>query len=465
MNTKHKPMRCAALVPLISAFIGEAGKNGAVNSCNFGGIMKHLSIVVLCLLAVSLAFGQATITAGTPTVDTDGKSFLVFLPLVNSGSSTVDSVTVSAATLGSLKSTSPKMPSSIGSLEAGAFGSIALLFPDKKLVAGQNYEVNAQGTYQENGSSQNFQVSATVTYGQPTIFDESPNPLAVTPTLDTTNAVTQLVSAINGGTLTTTGADGSVFTLTFPANALVSDEQITMTPLTSTAGLPVSGGLLAGVDLQPDGLRLLQPVTLTIQPAVSVSCNQQIGFGYHGTGQEFYFQPLGLTQTITINLEHFSAAGVGQGQAGNGGVPTAYEDRLSAVMQPIALEQRQCTPGVPQDNQQWLQELAGNLQLYYDKVVVPGLEAAKTDDSLAQSAIGNALSLARTTALLGLDQDEPFATDVQYIFQSIPIIIKNAYNKAYGRCLNDTSQSARTLEGLSMISDERILELLGRSSR
>ena len=113
---------------------------------------------------------------------------------------------------------------------------------------------------------------------------------------------------------------------------------------------------------------------------------------------------MGLTQAITINLEHFSAAGVGQGQAGNGGVPTAYEDRLSAVMQTIALQQRQCSPGVPQDNPQWLQELAGNLQLYYDKVVVPGLEAAKTDDSLAQSAITIALSRARVPhcPLLGL---------------------------------------------------------------
>ena len=170
---------------------------------------------------------------------------------------------------------------------------------------------------------------------------------------------------------------------------------------------------------------------------------------------------MGLTQAITINLEHFSAAGVGQGQAGNGGVPTAYEDRLSAVMQTIALQQRQCSPGVPQDNPQWLQELAGNLQLYYDKVVVPGLEAAKTDDSLAQSAITIALSLARTTALLGLDQDEPFATDVQYIFRSIPIVVKNAYNKTYGRCLDDTSQAERTTEGSKMISDERILHLLG----
>lgn len=97
-----------------------------------------------------------------------------------------------------------------------------------------------------------------MTYGVPTIFDHTPSPVTVSPTLDTERAITQVISATNGGTLTTTGADGSVFQLTFPANALASDEQVTMTPLALFGGLPVSGGLRAGVDLQPDGLPLKQ---------------------------------------------------------------------------------------------------------------------------------------------------------------------------------------------------------------
>ena len=422
--------------------------------------MKTLWSVVLSFALLGVAFGQATLTAGTTTVDKNGKSFFVFLPLENSGTASADNVKVTAATLGSLKASSPKLPFSVGSIAAGAFGSIRLLFADKKLVAGQNYVVTVQGTFQENGSNQNFQVSTTVTYEQSTIFDQPPNPLTVTPSLDTKHAVMQVISAASGGTLTTTGTDGSVFTLTFPANALESDEQITMTPLSVVAGLPVSGGLLAGVDLQPDGMRLMQPAALTIQPAVSVACNQQIGFGYHGNGQEFYFQPLGLSQTITINLEHFSAAGVGQGQAGSGSIPTSLEDRLSQVMQPILLQQRQCTLDGPQDNLQ-VEVLQGNLQLYFDKVVVPGLEAAKSDDSQAPGALSNAFGWARTVELLGFGSEEPFSLDIEYIFKSVPAILKNAYNKAYGRCLNDTSQTARMEEGAKMIGAERTLELLG----
>lgn len=423
--------------------------------------MKALCSFLLGLLLVGVAFGQ-TITAGTTTVDKNGKSFFVFLPLVNSGTATVNNVTVTGVKLGSsLLSTGLKLPFSIGNLGAGAFGSIRMLFPDRTLVAGQNYVVIAQGTFQLNGSPQTFQVSTTVTYGQPTIFDDPANPLAVTPSLDTAHAVTQVISGATGGTLTTTGTDGSVFTLTFPANALASDEQITMTPLATAAGLPASGGLLAGVDLQPDGMRLMQPVALSIQPVANIACDQQIGFGYHGAGQEFYFQPLGLSQTITINLEHFSAAGVGQGQAGNGGIPTAYEDRLSQMLQPILQQQRQCTLQAPQDNSQFLQVLEGNMQLFYDKVVVPGLQAAKTDDSQAETALANAFSFARQATLLGLDSEEPFSLDIKYIFQSFPVILKNAYNKAYGRCLNDTSQTSRMKEGAKMISVARIFELIG----
>jgi hypothetical protein len=424
--------------------------------------MKALWSVVFSLMFASCAFAQSPITAGTTTADKNGKSFFVFFPLVNSGTASLDKVTVTAVVLGSaLKPTGIKLPFSVGNLAAGAFGGITLLFPDRTLVTGQSYQITAQGTFLENGALQTFQVGTTVTYSSSSIFDKPANPLTVAPALDAKHAVTQLMSAAKGGTLTTTGADGSVFTLTFPANALASDEQITMTPLTSVAGLPVSGGLLAGVDLQPDGLRLTQAATLSIQPVISVACSQQIGFGYHATGQEFYFQPLGLSKAITLSLEHFSAAGVGQGQAGSGGVPTDNEDRLSQVNQPILLQQRQCGPEAPLDTQQLIQQMAGNLQLYYDKVVVPLLQAAKTDDTQAENALGKALSFDHDVTVLGLDSEEPFSLDIKYIFQSMPIILKNVYNKAFSRCINENSNTARMEDGSKMIAVARDFALIG----
>jgi hypothetical protein len=426
--------------------------------------MKLIRFLPLGLVLVNYAFAQDSITAGTPTLDTIGKTFFVFVPITNGATSSLTSVSVTRATLNTvITATGPKLPFSIGTLAASSNGGIALLFPDQTLVKGQSYPLALAGTFQENGTAQNFQVNITVTFGVYSIFDLPANPLAVTPALDSAHAVTQLIAAKTGGTLTATGSDGSVFSLTIPVNALASEEQITMTPLLSVGAIPVSGGLLAGVDLQPDGLALLQAATLTIQPALSVTCSQQVGFGYHGTGQEFYFQPLGLTQTITITLEHFGGAGVGQGQAGHGGVPTSMEDRLSAVDEPIFQSERQCSgaPVAMQSMQSTWGSLAGEAQLYFDKEVVQQLKAAETDASQAESALAAALAFWHDVSIFGLDADEPFATDIQFIQHALPVVLTNYYNTAYQACLNASSQTARMEQGNIMIAAERFSQLLG----
>ena len=49
----------------------------------------------------------------------------------------------------------------------------------------------------------------------------------------------------DGGTLTTTGLDGTVFTLEVPAGALTGAQLISMTPVESIDNLPIAGGLVA----------------------------------------------------------------------------------------------------------------------------------------------------------------------------------------------------------------------------
>lgn len=209
---------------------------------------------------------------------------------------------------------------------------------------------------------------------------------------------------------------------------------------------------------------LKQTATLTILPAISVSCSQQIGFGYHGTGQEFYLQPLGLSNTITVNLEHFSGASVGQGTPGNGGIPTDEQDRLSQALQVILQQERQCTAAdAALDQSALVEQMQGTLQTYFDNVVGPALQAAKTNDSQAQSAVAKAMSFWRQAELFGFSSQEPFTLDIEFIRQSLPTIFKNAYNQAYSRCLNDTSNSARMEEASKMMGAGRTLELLGYS--
>ena len=51
----------------------------------------------------------------------------------------------------------------------------------------------------------------------------------------------------SGGTLNTTGGDGTKYTLKVPAGAVLSPVTVTMTPLSSVGGLGMSGGLVGGV--------------------------------------------------------------------------------------------------------------------------------------------------------------------------------------------------------------------------
>ena len=99
-----------------------------------------------------------------------------------------------------------------------------------------------------------------------------------------------------------------------PAGALVSEEEITLTPVTSIDRLPLSGGLSAAVQLAPDGLLLFQAATLVIDLPVPISADEEITFAWRGTGEEFFFyppKPLN-TPSITLTLTHFSGYGAGR---------------------------------------------------------------------------------------------------------------------------------------------------------
>jgi hypothetical protein len=142
----------------------------------------------------------------------------------------------------------------------------------------------------------------------------APNPLSIEVAVDSSRAMTKTIST-EGGMLTATAASGVRFTLTFGPDALLSDEEIVMTPLNAADGMPLSGGLAAGVQLAPDGLLLMHPVTLTIEGAPSPAAGlRSVGFGYEGNGDEFHLRPLVQDgDRSTLQLMHFSGYGVTAG--------------------------------------------------------------------------------------------------------------------------------------------------------
>ncbi len=69
-----------------------------------------------------------------------------------------------------------------------------------------------------------------------------------------------------GGTLSAETPDGSVhYQLDVPEGALPYEVEMDLVPLQEVKGLPFSGGLLAGVDIQPNGLSFSLPATLSIR--------------------------------------------------------------------------------------------------------------------------------------------------------------------------------------------------------
>lgn len=140
------------------------------------------------------------------------------------------------------------------------------------------------------------------------------NPLSVSVTADASRAVTVTIP-IEGGVISATAANGTHFILTIPADALLSDEEIVMTPLDGVSGMPLRAGLVAGVQLAPDGLRLFRTATLAIEAAPAVDEGlQTIGFGYQQSGDDFHLRPINVSDNrFTLEVMHFSGYGISAG--------------------------------------------------------------------------------------------------------------------------------------------------------
>ena len=119
-----------------------------------------------------------------------------------------------------------------------------------------------------------------------------------------------------GGTLKATGADGSIYTLTIPENALLSDTVVSMYPATSIVGFPLAAGVRAGVHLTPEGLKLHGPATLTMDLVGAVDPKQLVGLAYQGNAQEQQLFPAVIAgQKVTFAIVHFSGYDLGNASA------------------------------------------------------------------------------------------------------------------------------------------------------
>ena len=143
----------------------------------------------------------------------------------------------------------------------------------------------------------------------------TPSGEIVTAVLDDAHAVTQTIG-IQGGELQTRDAQGRLIKLTFPGNSLARETEIRMTPITAVSAIPLSGGVIAGVELAPKGLLLWEPATLTIELSAPLPIPSGIPFAYQEGTTAYRVQEMTAEgNTLQFRIHHFSGYGVGEGSS------------------------------------------------------------------------------------------------------------------------------------------------------
>jgi hypothetical protein len=290
------------------------------------------------------------------------------------------------------------------------------------------------------------------------LADYSPSPRNVTPAL-AAGAVTKRITP-DGGSLSLTGPDGTTYTLTIPAGALTDPEDITMTRIASIAGLPFA--LSGGVQLGPDGLQLVGPAKLVIDPPAPVPLAERAAFSYLGAGKDLHLYPTTLgSDKLEYELLHFSAYGYGKAteadrRAQAERVPSSREawarQNLARAQQEMQLAQER---GDDSGFGRWLSALEVAHHVWGNEGVRAALQSAVDNDAAFQDAASEYLSWERQRQLLGLG-DDALADELRDLFnQAVELLMQRARE----RCLNNKDP----YQAIRMLAIERMRQLLGFS--
>jgi hypothetical protein len=291
---------------------------------------------------------------------------------------------------------------------------------------------------------------------------DTPHPESVSVTTDPSRAASARILT-TGGSVQATGADGTVYTLTIPADALLFDTTITMTPLTGVAGLDSPDGQPLGVQLEPDGLRFLNFATLTFSPPEGAR-RQAFAFSYHGNGAELHRVPLTPDPNILeVKLLHFSGnvlvpgpvEGTFVAAPEQGLSPTDWEDLAQAKIAEVFQDERDRLArgeGIDPERGEKLQEI---LQAYWEKGVEPTLNAMMTDCKVAQKLADRAWDFERTVELLGYHDN--FEPQEGQVHGAVVAAWENCFRQTLGECLKRSNP--QQIEQASIYS--RRLALLG----
>ncbi len=253
-------------------------------------------------------------------------------------------------------------------------------------------------------------VPAALAIAPDDLFSRPANAIVVVSTVDDARASSATIGR-SGGSLTTTGADGSRFTLSVPANSLAEDTVITMTPITGTTGAPWTRAV--GARFTPSGLRFHQLATLQIDPPATfdVPVTEQAMLGAGDEGEIFFATP-DPGATPRIRVAHFTDYWFGQLTAEQLAAARLRLPRLaelqleSEIAAALTAERARQLAGAtdPDPNGVAFSALFGKvMKQYLEEVLEPRIVAART--CADYKAILSALfTLERQRELLGASQ-------------------------------------------------------------
>ena len=265
----------------------------------------------------------------------------------------------------------------------------------------------------------------------------------------------------SGGTLTATGADGSRFTLELPPHSLPHPATVTLTPVSRIDGFPFSGGLVAGVEIEPEGLRLLQPATLTIQPAASVPANQILTYSYGRSGDELGLHPRLLgNPAIRLPLLHFSGYGAGAGTAAeaNSQSRSAMGDLLAPYVQRYAYWLSLHVWGqIPRDvlNDHGADIFADAFREVAEPLFAQARKSCDRAEIELAAHVG--FGIARYIQIYGLAEDPRVAHITPRVFELALDVLETCMQRAFDRCVAYTDPFEATL----MLHIARQLQVFG----
>jgi hypothetical protein len=252
----------------------------------------------------------------------------------------------------------------------------------------------------------------------------SDNPLIADVELETDAAVSETIT-VDGGTLTATAASGVTFELTIPEGAVYGPTVITLTPLASLT-VPELEGPAYGVQIEPDGLELMESPMLRITPPDGEEwpLDEQLPLSISGADRSVALALVDpALEPLELVLTHFSYYAVLLSEKGVGAtlsdvdIKSRFGGDVAERMQSAAAE-RTGRERVSQilgmgSGIGDVGKLLGEMGPEYEEFVIkPRLAKAGESCAAGKLALQTVLGYTRQKQLMGVGQEETWFVDV-----------------------------------------------------